>query len=73
MSEENDDSEKTQEASPERRRQAREQGQFAKARDTGAMAATFAVLLAIGGFGDSLMFRMRDFAALLSRPRRALR
>jgi flagellar biosynthetic protein FlhB len=62
MSEENDDSEKTQEASPERRRQAREQGQFAKARDTGAMAATFAVLLAIGGFGDSLMIRMRDFS-----------
>jgi flagellar biosynthetic protein FlhB len=62
VSEESDDSDKTQEATPERRRQARENGQFAKARDTGAMAATFAVLLALSGFGDSLLIRMRDFS-----------
>ncbi|HEY3500325.1 MAG TPA: EscU/YscU/HrcU family type III secretion system export apparatus switch protein [Polyangiaceae bacterium] len=71
MSEE-DDSEKTQEASPERRRQARENGQFAKARDTGAMAASFAVLLALGGFGDSLLIKMRDFSVRCFRDAGAL-
>jgi flagellar biosynthetic protein FlhB len=62
VSEDNDDSDKTQEATPERRRQARDNGQFAKARDTGAMAASFAVLLAISGFGDTLLIRVRDFS-----------
>jgi flagellar biosynthetic protein FlhB len=62
VSEDNDDSDKTQEATPERRRQARENGQFAKARDTGAMAASFAVLLALFGFGESILVRMRDFS-----------
>lgn len=50
MSEEDSD-DKTQEATPERRRQARENGQFARARDTGAVAATFGVLLVLQGFG----------------------
>ena len=72
MSDDSDDSEKTQEATPERRRQARENGQFAKARDTGAMAASFAVLLALGGFGDSLVIRMRDFALRCFRDAGAL-
>ena len=35
-----DDSEKTEDATPERRRKAREEGQFPRAKDTGGVAAT---------------------------------
>jgi flagellar biosynthetic protein FlhB len=61
MSEEDSD-DKTQEATPERRRQARENGQFARARDTGAMAATFGVLLALQGFGGDFAGHIRNLA-----------
>ena len=61
MSEEASD-DKTQEASPERRKQARENGQFARARDTGAMAATLGVLLALHGFGDGFVEILRNLA-----------
>jgi flagellar biosynthetic protein FlhB len=49
-----DDTEKTEEASPEKRRKAREEGQFPRAKDTGAVASTFAVLLVLGVFGAPL-------------------
>ena len=59
---ENEDSEKTQEATPERRRQAREQGQFPRAKDTGSVAATVALLLAFSGFGSGFVGEVRTFA-----------
>jgi flagellar biosynthetic protein FlhB len=46
-----EDSEKTEEATPERRRRAREEGQFARARDTGAVAATIAIVLLLAALG----------------------
>ena len=57
-----DDSEKTQEATPERRRQARENGQFPRAKDTGAIAASVALLIGLSAFGDSMVGHLRDFA-----------
>src|SRR5690606_17879802 len=44
---EHDDSEKTEEATPERRRRAREEGQFPRSKDAQAVAASLAVLLAL--------------------------
>jgi flagellar biosynthesis protein FlhB len=61
MSEDASD-DKTQEATPERRRQARENGQFARARDTGAVAATFGVLLALQGFGGGFAGLVKNLA-----------
>ena len=55
MSEDADDSEKTEEPTPERRQKAREDGQFARARDTGAVAATVAVLLVLNGIWGDLV------------------
>jgi flagellar biosynthesis protein FlhB len=49
-----EDTEKTEDATPERRRKAREEGQFPRAKDTGSVAATFAVLLVLGAFGTQL-------------------
>jgi flagellar biosynthetic protein FlhB len=60
VSEDSDD--KTQDATPERRRQARENGQFARARDTGAVAATLGVLLALQGFGGGFAGLMRNLS-----------
>jgi len=57
-----DEGDKTHEATPERRRQAREQGQFARAKDTGAVAATIALLLGLSAFGNTLVATLRDFA-----------
>lgn len=53
---------KTQEATPERRRQAREEGQFPRAKDTGAVAASMALLLGLSVFGDTFAAEVRDFA-----------
>ena len=52
---EQDDSEKTEEATPERRKKAREDGQFPKSKDAGAVAASLAVLLGLLAFGDDLV------------------
>lgn len=71
MSADNDD--KTEEASPERRRQAREDGQFPRARDTGAIAATAAVLLCLYGFGTELMGTFRLLAERCFRDTATLR
>jgi flagellar biosynthesis protein FlhB len=56
-----DDSEKTEDPTPERRSKAREDGQFARARDTGAVAATVAVLLVLNGIWGDLAGSIRDF------------
>lgn len=62
MSEGSDEGDKTYEATPERRKQAREQGQFARAKDTGAVAGTLALLVGLAAFGDSIVGTLRDFA-----------
>ena len=56
-----DDNEKTEDPTPERRNKAREDGQFARARDTGAVAATVAVLVAMTGIWGDLVAAIRDF------------
>src|SRR5689334_22903053 len=56
-----DDNERTEEPTPERRKKARDDGQFARARDTGAVAATVAVLLALNGIWGDLVGAIRDF------------
>lgn len=56
-----DDGEKTEEPTPERRKKARDDGQFARARDTGAIAATLAVLLVLNGTGSDLISHLREF------------
>jgi flagellar biosynthesis protein FlhB len=68
MSEE-DSAEKTEEPSPERRRKAREEGQFPRAKDTGGVIATLFVLIALMGFGDSIGGALRGFLVeCLSNP-----
>jgi flagellar biosynthetic protein FlhB len=57
-----DDSEKTQEATPERRRKAREEGQFPRSKDSGAIAASFAVLLGLVGFGEFLISAVHELS-----------
>jgi flagellar biosynthetic protein FlhB len=61
MSDGSDDSERTEEPTPERRKKARDDGQFARARDTGAVAATVAVLLVLNGIWGDLAGTIRDF------------
>ncbi len=56
-----DDNEKTEEPTPERRQKARKDGQFARARDTGAVAATIAVLLVLSGIWSDLIGHLREF------------
>jgi flagellar biosynthetic protein FlhB len=56
-----DDSEKTEEPTPERRQKARDDGQFARARDTGAIAATLAVLLVLNGIWADVVGVLREF------------
>lgn len=46
-----DDSEKTEDPSPDKLRKAREEGNIARSRDAGSVAATIAVLLIIGSLG----------------------
>jgi flagellar biosynthesis protein FlhB len=54
--------EKTEEATPEKERKAREEGQFARSKDGGAVAASVAVLLCILALGSSNVIQMREFA-----------
>lgn len=56
-----DDSEKTEEPTPERRKKARDDGQFARSRDAGAVAATVAVLLVLNGIWSDLVGQIREF------------
>jgi flagellar biosynthetic protein FlhB len=55
------DSDKTEDATPERRRQAREEGQFPRAKDTGALAATIAILVTVSALGGSFWDMLRAF------------
>lgn len=55
---EDDDTERTEDASPERRKRARDDGQFPRSRDSGPVVATFAVLGILGAMAG-------DFAALI--------
>ncbi|HTA90959.1 MAG TPA: EscU/YscU/HrcU family type III secretion system export apparatus switch protein, partial [Polyangiaceae bacterium] len=58
---ESDDTEKTEDATPERRRHAREEGQFARSKDIGPVAATIAVLLVVGSSAGSFVGTLHAF------------
>lgn len=52
---------KTEKATPKRRQQAREQGDFPRSKDAGGLAAALAVLLALGSMGPSAMLELWAF------------
>jgi flagellar biosynthesis protein FlhB len=58
---EGDDTEKTEDATPERRRHAREEGQFARSKDIGPVAATLAVLLVVGASAGEFVNTLHAF------------
>ncbi len=58
-----DDTSKTEEATPEKQRQAREEGQFPRTQDAGAVASSIAVLLVLMGLGPTFATRLSDFAS----------
>ncbi len=57
-----DDQSKTEKPTPEKRRRAREQGQFARARDAGGLAATLAVILLLVTMGPMAALYVKDYA-----------
>jgi flagellar biosynthesis protein FlhB len=61
MSDEDSD-DKTEEATPERRKKSRDEGQFPRSRDAGAIAATIAVLGGLLAFGGELIGVVRELA-----------
>lgn len=69
-----DDTERTEEPTPERRRKAREEGQFPRAKDAGNIVATVVVMLLLSGFGKSMGRELQQFTArCLSEPYDLLR
>src|SRR3954462_8448382 len=56
-----DDSEKTEDASPERRKRARDEGQFARSKDSGAVAGTIAALGIIAATANDFIGTIRGF------------
>jgi len=54
--------ERTEEATPEKIRKAREQGQFPRSRDGGAVAASAGVLLCVLIFGSSFVHAIHEYA-----------
>lgn len=62
MSESEQGGERTEEATPEKQQRAREEGQFARSKDGGAVAASAAVLLCILGLGSTDVGVIKDFA-----------
>jgi flagellar biosynthesis protein FlhB len=56
------DLQKTEKPTPERRRKAREQGTFARARDAGGIVAGLAALAALAALSDSMLDAIRAFA-----------
>jgi flagellar biosynthetic protein FlhB len=64
MSDGADDNEKTEEPTPDRRKKARDDGQFARAKDTGAVASTVAVLLVLSSIWGDLVGQIREFCLL---------
>jgi flagellar biosynthetic protein FlhB len=57
-----ENADKTEPATPQRRKQAREKGDFPKSRDASGLAATLAVLLVLGAMGPSAMLNLWAFA-----------
>lgn len=57
-----EDQEKTEEATPERRKRARDEGQFARGKDSGNTLGSLAVLLAVVGLSDRLTKLLGDFS-----------
>src|SRR4051812_32607023 len=57
-----EDTERTEDATPERRRRAREEGQFARSKDSGPTAATLAALLVIGATIGDFVAALRAFS-----------
>ncbi len=58
------DQEKSEEATPERRRKAREDGQFPRGKDAGNTVASVAVLLMLGTVGDDITGELQSFSTL---------
>jgi flagellar biosynthesis protein FlhB len=58
-----DDTERTEEPTPERRRKAREDGQFPRAKDAGNIVASVLVMLVLAGFGDRMSRELHQFTA----------
>lgn len=56
-----DFSEKTEEPTPEKRQRARDEGQMARSRDAGAIAATGAVLIVLLSSGTNMVGLVRNF------------
>jgi flagellar biosynthetic protein FlhB len=69
-----DDTERTEDPTPERRRKAREDGQFPRAKDAGNIVASVLVMLLLSGFGGSMSRELHEFTArCLSEPYDLLR
>lgn len=69
-----DDQEKTEEPTPERRKKARDDGQFARGKDAGNTVASIAVLLVLTSTGDTMMEEVRVFSVrCLARPYELIR
>jgi len=62
MSDSEQQGERTEEATPEKKQRAREEGQFARSKDGGAVAASAAVLMCILALGSSDVSLIKDFA-----------
>jgi len=57
-----EETEKTESATPERRRKAREEGQFPRAKDAGATVGTMGVLVCLAGMTGTLTDTLRDLS-----------
>ncbi len=57
---ETDQDSKTEDATPERRRKARDEGQFPKAKDAGAVVASVAALLVAAAMSDTYLQTLRE-------------
>jgi flagellar biosynthesis protein FlhB len=58
-----EDTEKTEDPTPERRRKAREEGQFARGKDAGNTVAGIVVLLTLASLGGGMVEQVRWFSA----------
>ncbi len=59
--EDTDEDSKTEEATPERRRKAREEGQFARSKDAGAVAAAVAAMVCMAALSTVYAGALREF------------
>ncbi len=57
---EHDESDKTEEPTPEKRKKARDEGQFARSKDAGAVVASIAVLAALVGMAPTVAGLVRE-------------